>query len=231
MQTKPSWEVSKKERVMDDKRLRDWVIDELDWDPSIDALSVGVAVADGVVMLSGHVHSYAERFAVEQAVRRVKGVKAIAEDLELRPISAKKTADDEIAKRASDTLTWDASVPHQDIQIKVHQGHVTLSGVVEWQFQRLAAEQAVRKLGGVIGISNLITLKPKAAAPDIKRRIEEALRRTAEAEANAVRVSVADGKVTLEGKVRAFYERGLIETAAWAAPGVRAVEDRVQVTG
>lgn len=102
---------------------------------------------------------------MEQAVRRVKGVKAIAEDLELRPILAQKTADDEIAKRASDILTWDASVPHPDIQIKVHQGHVTLSGVVEWQFQRLAAEQAVRKLGGVIGISNLITLKPKAAAP------------------------------------------------------------------
>jgi osmotically-inducible protein OsmY len=216
---------------MDDKTLRGWVIAELDWDPSIDASGVGVAVADGVVMLTGHVKTYAERLAVEQAVRRVKGVKAIAEDIEVRPVTAKKTADEDIAKRALDIMTWDSSVPHEDIQVKVQQGLVTLTGAVEWQFQRMAAELAIRKLGGVVGIANLIALKPKVAAPDIKRRIEDALRRTAEAEADSVRVTVSDGAVTLEGKVRAYYERGLIERAAWAAPGVRAVDDRILVTG
>lgn len=214
---------------MDDKTLRKWVIDELDWDPSIDASGVGVAVADGVVMLTGHVKAYAARIAVEQAVRRVKGVKAIAEDIEVRPATAKKTADDEIAKRALDIMAWDSSVPHESIQVKVQQGHVTLTGAVEWQYQRMAAERTIRKLGGVVGIANLITLKPKPAAHDIKRRIEDALRRTADSEAASVRVSVADGAVTLEGKVRAYYERELIERAAWAAPGVRVVEDRIVI--
>ncbi len=216
---------------MDDKSLRNVLLEELDWDPSFDSADVGVQVADGVVTLTGHVRSYAEKVAVEKACARVKGVRAIAQDIEIRLPSLKKTADDEIAKRALDILAWTVSVPHNRIQVRVQHGIVTLTGECDWQYQKEAAEEAVRKLGGVVGVSNLISLKPRAFAGDIKRKIEDALKRSAEAEAGNIRVSVVGGKVTLEGKVRAFYERNVIESAAWAAPGVLEVEDLVQVTG
>lgn len=216
---------------MDDKSLRNAILEELDWDPSFDSADVGVQVADGVVTLTGHVGSYAEKIAVEKACGRVKGVRAIAQEIEIRLPSVRKTADDEIAKRALDILAWNVSVPHDRIKVKVQHGFVTLTGECDWQYQKEAAEDAVRKLGGVVGVSNAIALKPRAFADDVQRKIEDALKRSAEAEAGNIRVSVVGGKVTLEGKVRAFYERNVIESAAWAAPGVLEVEDRVQVTG
>lgn len=212
---------------MDDKALRQSIIDELEFDPSVDGAHIGVAVEDGVVTLSGHVGSYAERIAAEELVRRVKGVKAIAQEVEVRYPGKKKTSDDDIAKRAVAILAWDASVPDERISVKVQQGWITLSGEVDWHYQRQAAEHAVRKLSGVVGISNLIAVGRSVQPEDVKRCIEDALRRNAQIEADNIRVSVAGGKVTLEGKVKVWHERQLAERAAWAAPGVTAVEDRL----
>ena len=216
---------------MDDKALRNLILEELDWDPSFESADIGVQVHDGVVTLAGHVSSYAEKFAVERAVARVKGVRAIAQEILIRMPNMKKSSDDEIAKRAIDILSWNVSVPDERLKIKVQSGMVTLSGDVDWQYQRESAEDSVRKLGGVTGVINAITLKPRPASADIKRKIEQALHRNAETEAANVKVSVVDGKVTLDGKVRAYFERDVIEKAAWAAEGVREVVDRVLVTG
>jgi osmotically-inducible protein OsmY len=214
---------------MEDKYLRQSIIDELDFEPTIDAADIGVAVEDGVATLTGHVGSYAEKLAVEDAVRRVRGVKAIAEEVEVRYPDGKKTADDQIAKRALDILAWDTSVPNERIQVKVQRGWLTLTGEVDWNYQRTAAEQAVRKLGGITGISNLITLKAIPKTDDVKDKIEAALKRSAELESDKIRVSVIGGRVRLEGKVKAWYERQIAEQAAWAVSGVATVEDNLQL--
>lgn len=215
---------------MNDKQVRQMIIDELQFEPSIDAAHIGVAVENGVATLSGHVRSYAEKLAAEQAARRVRGVGAIAEEIEIRYPEDKKVHDDEIARRALDIIAWNASIPSGTIQVKVEKGWVNLTGSVDWHFQRSAAEAAVRRLSGVLGVYNLIQIRETAKVPDIKREIEEALKRNAALEANAIRVRVDDGdKVVLEGKVHAWYERGLAERAAWSAPGVKAVEDRLAV--
>jgi osmotically-inducible protein OsmY len=214
---------------MDDKILRQIIIDELDYQPSIDAADIGVAVESGVVTLTGHVGSYAEKVAAEEAVKRVRGVRAIAQEIEVRYPFSKKTSDDEIAKRAVDILGWDVRVPDERIQVKVQKGWITLTGEVDRHYQKQAAEEAVRRLSGVVGVGNLITIKPAVQPADVKKRIEEALKRSAQGEAGNIRVSVKDGKVTLEGKVKAWYERQLAEQAAWAAEGVEAVEDRIQI--
>ncbi|MBF9232653.1 BON domain-containing protein [Microvirga alba] len=214
---------------MDDKILRQLVLDELDYEPSIDAAHIGVAVEKGVVTLSGHVGSYAEKVAVEHAVQRTKGVRAVAEEIEVRYPTDKKTSDDEIAKRALNILAWDARVPDDAVQVKVQKGWITLTGHVEWQYQRLAAESAIRKLSGVVGVANMIEIKPRVQAPDVEKKILEALKRSAEIEADSVKVTVKDDKVVLDGKVHDWYERVVIERAAWSAPGVKAVEDRLVV--
>jgi osmotically-inducible protein OsmY len=165
---------------MDDKVLRQFIIDELDFEPSIDSANVGVAVENGVVTLSGHVASYAEKIAAERAVQRVKGVKAIAEEIEVRHPDQAKRSDDEIAQRALNILKWSVQVPADSIQVKVEKGWVTLSGTVPWQYQRLAAESAVRKLSGVRGVTNLTEIKPDVAASDIQRKIMDSLKRNAE---------------------------------------------------
>jgi osmotically-inducible protein OsmY len=212
---------------MDDKFLRQLVIDELDFEPSIQAAHIGVAVEKGVVTLTGHVGSYIEKVAAEHAVERVKGVKAIAEEIEVRYGDQPKSSDDEIAQRAVNILTWSVQVPQGAIHVKVQRGWITLTGAVEWQYQKVAAETAVHKLTGILGVTNLIEVKPHLDAPDVKSKILDALHRNAELEADSIRVSVNNGNVVLEGKVKAWYERGLAERAAWAAPGVRSVEDRL----
>ena len=141
----------------------------------------------------------------------------------------RKSADDEIATRALKIIAWDTTVPSDNIQVKVQQGWITLSGDVEWYFQRDSAERAVRKLSGVLGVTNLITVRPRLDASNIKHRIEDALKRNALVEANAIRVAVTGSKVTLEGKVHAWHERDMVERAAWSAPGVSAVEDRLTI--
>ena len=214
---------------MSDKTLRQAVMDELEWDPSFNAQHIGVAVEEGVVTLTGHVGSYIERLAAEKAVKRVKGVRAIAEEIEVRFPSDKKTSDDQIAKRALDVIAWDSTIPKDKIQIKVQNGFVTLSGEVDWFYQRDDAEAAVRKLTGVKGLSNEVKVKPQVRGTDIKQRIETALKRNAEVEADAIKVTVQEGRVILDGKVKAWYERELAERTAWSAPGVISVEDRISI--
>lgn len=215
---------------MSDRQLRQDVIEELDFEPSIDASEISVTVRDGVVTLGGHVSSYAQKIAAERAAWRVKGVTAIAQDIEVRYPEARKLHDDDIAHRVTSILKWDAAVPAEDIRATVQAGWVTLSGTVRWQYQRMAAENDVRKLSGVTGISNRITLAPEIGADDIKQRIEEALRRHAEVEAQGIRVHVADGgSITLEGQVDNWEERRAVERAAWSVAGVRTVEDRITI--
>lgn len=214
---------------MTGKLLRQYVIDELDFDPSFDSANVGVAVENGVVTLTGHVGSYAEKIAAEKAAQRVKGVHAVAQEIEVRYPEQKKTADDQIAECAVAIIGWDAMVPVDAVMVKVQKGWVTLTGNVEWQYQRTAAESAIRRLSGVIGVTNLIEVKPRIQPQNIKAKIMEALKRNAELEADSIRVTVKDDKVTLEGRVKAWFERGIAERAAWSAPGVKSVEDRLSI--
>lgn len=216
---------------MDDKTLRQEVLDELEYEPSLDAADIGVAVEDGTVTLTGYVRSYTEKRTAETTVRRVKGVRAIAEEIEVRPAGTHLTADDEIAKRAIRSLDWNSSVPDEAVQVKVEKGWLTLTGKVRWHFQRSAAESAVQALAGVRGISNLIEIVPEVSVVDVRQRIENALKRDAEIEAKRIAVAVDDRKVTLSGKVHSWAERSAAERAAWAAPGVTNVEDHIAIGG
>jgi osmotically-inducible protein OsmY len=217
----------RKVKVMYDGTLRQDIIDELDFEPSINAANIGVAVENGVVTLTGHVSTYAERSAAEDVVRRVKGVKGIAQEIEVRPFGSNPKADDEIAKRVLDVINWSTTVPDGAVQVKVQNGWITLTGKVEWQYQKIAAAEAIVGLVGVYGVANNIEVKPSASAFDVKKRIEDALKRNAEVEARAIKVNVQDGKVTLEGKVKAWSERAAAERAAWSAPGVSVVVDHL----
>ncbi len=214
---------------MKDDELRQHIIDELDFEPSLDAASIGVAVDDGIITLSGHVASYAEKVAAEHAVRRVKGVRGIAQEIEVRYPDAKKTADDQIAKRAVDILAWNTTIPDGAVQVKVQQGWVTLSGKVDWQFQRISAADAVRKLSGVTGVSNLIEVKPEVHPADIQSSIEGALKRSAALEAHGIRIQVDGSKVILDGLVHSWHERDAAERAAWSVPGVVAVSNNLAI--
>jgi osmotically-inducible protein OsmY len=216
--------------IRSDTQLQQDVLDELDFEPSVNAAHIGVTAKNGVITLSGHAGSYAEKIAAEEAVRRVKGVHAIAQEIEVRYPSDKKTSDDEIAGRALSVLRWNAVVPYEAVQIKVQDGWVTLLGEVEWQFQRVAAESGIRRLSGVAGVVNQITLKSRVEAKDVESKIEEALKRSAEIEARGIHVfSLGGGKVALEGKVHDWQEREAVKRAAWSAPGVLAIEDRLQI--
>lgn len=214
---------------MSDIALRQFILDELEFEPSLDAAHIGVTVEDGVVTLTGYVRSFAERAIAEQVIARVKGVKALAQELQVRYPQNKKTDDDQIARRALKIIAWDTTVPDDKVKIKVQNGWITLSGEVEWSYQKAGAEEAVRKLSGVIGVTNLITARPRADIRNVKHHIEEALKRNAQLDAKEIRVSVDGGKVTLEGTVPAWHERAVAEKAAWSTPGVSAVEDRIQV--
>ncbi len=213
----------------DDRHLQQRVIDELEFEPSVDSAHIGVSVRQGVVTLSGHVESYIEKFAAERAVRRVKGVTAVAQELEVRLPSDRKTADDEIAARALRILNWDAAIPHGRVAVKVEHGTVTLTGTVDWHYQRAEAEHDVRKLSGVKAIHNDIVVAPRAKAEDVRAVIRAALERNAAVEANDIIISVVGGKVILDGRVNAWTEREAIERAAWSAPGVVQVEDHIQL--
>ena len=214
---------------MGDLQLRQDVLDELEFEPSVHAAHIGVAAEKGVVTLTGHVVTYAEKLAAMAAVRRLKGVKAIADEIEVRYPSDKKTTDDEIAKRAIDIIAWDTTVPSGAVKVTVRHGWVTLTGAVDWYYQKKAAEDDVHKLTGVHGVINNIELKPHVKPEDVKRKIEDALKRHAEIEANAIRVTVHNDKVALEGTVDNWDERLAVGNAAWSAPGVKSVEDRLAI--
>jgi osmotically-inducible protein OsmY len=218
------------EKVMkEDLKLQQRVIDALEFEPSVNAAHIGVSVRDGVVTLGGHVESYHEKWAAERVACQVKGVQAVAQEIEVRLPSEKKVADDEIAARAARILNWDVAVPHHRISVKVEHGIVTLTGQVEWHYQRAEAEYDVRKLGGVRGVVNEIIVMPNVRADDVRAKIRAALERNAEVEVNRIDIDVSGSKVTLKGKVNAWTEREAAERAAWAVPGVREVEDQIEL--
>jgi len=217
---------------MSDTVLRQVILDELEREPGIDAADIGVTVEEGVVSLTGHVPNYAQKSTVEGLVGRIKGVKGIAENLEVRFPGNVGNADDQIASRAVSSLQWNTTVPDNAVKLKVHKGWVTLSGTVEWNFQKTAAADAIRGLHGITGISNLIAIRtrPVVSAADVRKRIEKALKRNAELEAHSIRVDVEGSRVTLAGHVRAWSERHLVEDAAWATPGVATVDDLIVIS-
>ncbi|WP_257385444.1 BON domain-containing protein [Tahibacter caeni] len=215
--------------AMDDKKLRQDVIDELAFEPSLNAETVGVAAERGIVTLSGHVESYPQKMAAERAVWRVKGVKGIAQEIEVRLPGHKRRADDEIAQRAISILAWNTEVPADAVKVRVSEGWVTLTGDVSWNHQRLAAERAVRELSGVVGIINRIELASPVQPSDVKQRIAAALARHAKVEADRIGIAVDGGTVTLTGDVDNWDERVAVEGAAWSVNGVRSVVDRLHI--
>lgn len=217
------------EEEMTDKQLRLDIIDELDFEPSIDAADIGVAVDQGVVTLTGHVRTYSDKITTRDIVETVVGVRAIADEIEVRPIGAHITADDEIAKRVANSLRWNTSVPEDKIHVTVAKGRVTLDGNVEWRYQADAAERVIGRMTGVTGINNHLKVRPSVKVSDVSERIKKTLVRDAELDASGIRVAVHDGTVTLEGEVRYLGERKSAERAAWAAPGVTNVIDHLAV--
>jgi osmotically-inducible protein OsmY len=213
-----------------DKDLQLDVIAELDWTPSLEGEEIGVAVKNGVVTLSGTVSSYVRKFEAERAAERVHGVKAVAADLNVKLPDSWMRTDTEIAHAALDALKWDVRVPDDKITLHVEDGRIILQGEVEWQYERDAAGRAVRYLTGVKGVSNFLTVKPKKASPsDVTRKIKEAFKRSAEVDSSRISVDSLDGKIILKGQVRSWAERRDAEDAAWSAPGVTAVDDRLAV--
>lgn len=215
---------------MTDLALQQLIVDELQFDPQVNPAHIGVVVDKGVVTLTGHVSDYAEKLAAEAAVRRVKGVRALAEELQVRVPNHKRTADDEIATRVADILAWDAQIPKDEITISVHNGWVNLGGEVAWHFQRDEAQAQVSKLTGLVGVVNNITVRSKPRLTDIRQRIEDAFQRNAVIDADAIAVSVEDGgKVTLQGTVHSWPERLAAENATWSVSGVTRLESQIRI--
>jgi osmotically-inducible protein OsmY len=213
----------------DDVDLQRTVIDELDWEPSVNAAGIGVTVTGSVVTLSGYVPTYAEKRAAERAVLRVAGVHGVADEIEVRLPSMFERTDAELAKAALDALHWNVYLPEEKIKVKVEDGWITLEGKVEWKYQRDRAEQAVRTLKGVLGVVTLLEIEPRTSPLGVKEKILKALQRIAAEDAEHIQVVAEGGKVTLRGTVRTWMERDEAETAAWSAPGVTEVHNLVDV--
>jgi osmotically-inducible protein OsmY len=228
--TRPLFHVTFQETIMvDDTHVKQDVLAELDWEPGVNAAHVGVTANSGVVTLSGYVKSLPEKKAAEQAAGRVKGVRALVEEIEVRLPSDLKLDDDEIAAAAVNRLAWDSSLPDGVITIKVEKGWVTLSGEVERHHQREAAERDVRGLSGVVGITNHTTIKPLINAANIRDDISHALHRIWFFNPKTISVAAEGGKVLLTGTAHSLHERNVAEATAWAAPGAIAVENRITI--
>ncbi len=205
------------------------VMDELEFEPSVNAANIGVTAKNGIVTLSGKVSSYAEEFTATEAAERVIGVKAVTDEMKVDLPSFHKRDDADIAQAAVNALQWHVFIPEKVIKVKVNNGWVTLEGTVDYKFQRTAAEDAVQNLLGVTGVSNLIALKTMVGASDVKLKIENALSRAAELDGEHINVEVTGNKVTLKGNVSSWAERDEAERAAWSAPGVWMVDDQLVI--
>ncbi len=215
---------------MNDNQLQQAVIDELDWEPSVEASHIGVTASNGVVTLSGHVQTYWAKRTTEKAAQRVKGVKAIVEEIEVQLRNEDRWADEPIAERALQRLASDAAVPKDHVTLKVEDGWVALNGEVEWQYQKMAAEHDVHNVAGVRGLTNKISIKPGLQPYEVREKIAKALARTAALDAAGISIQTHDGRVTLNGKVHSWSERKLVENAAWSVPGVTEVNDKLAVS-
>jgi osmotically-inducible protein OsmY len=213
-----------------DSEIERDVRDELKWDPNLDASDIAVSVKDGVVTLAGFTHSYADRLEAESAAKRVAGAKAVANDIEVRLPSIDQRPDPDIARDAVAALKQELPISHEKITAVVKDGWITLEGAVEWQYQKTAAENAVRKIKGVKGVTNVITVKPSLEPTEIKRKIMDAFKRNAEVDADHISVEANGGEVVLKGTVRSWIEREEAERVAWSAPGVTRVDDRIVVS-
>jgi osmotically-inducible protein OsmY len=213
-----------------DREIERDVREELKWHPDLDSEDVAVSVKNGVVTLAGFTHSYTDRLEAEAAAKRVAGVLAIANDIEVRLPAIDQRPDPDIARDAIAALKRELPISHDRIQVIVKDGWITLEGSAEWQYQKTTAENAVRKVKGVKGVTNVITLKPNVQPTELQRRIIEAFRRNAEVDANRVTVEANGSEVVLKGTVRSWIEREEAERVAWSAPGVTKVDDRIVVS-
>ena len=205
------------------------ILSELEWDARVLPHEIGVVVKDGVVTLTGWVDSYTKKWAAEEAAHRVRGVKAVANDIEVRLSTAEERNDADIAAAAVRALEWDALISADRLDVTVSKGWITLKGEVEWQYQRQDAERVFRRLSGVKGVSNLLVVKPRVAPADLKQKIEQALIRGAEVDAKRITVEVQGSKIVLKGTVRSWTEKEEAERQAWLAPGVSSVENRIVI--
>lgn len=212
-----------------DEEIQEDVLEELRWEPRIRANEIGVIVKNGVVTLLGWVDSYVQKVAAEAAARRVRGVRDVVNEIEVRLTSSAQRTDDDLTKSVIDTLAWHVPVPIDDLDVTVSNGWVTLKGEVEYNFQKREAEHVVQRIPGVKGITNLITVKPNPVPGDLKLKIEEALVRNAETDAKHIKVEVKGSKVILRGKVHSNMEKLVAEESAWSAPGVTEVENQIEV--
>lgn len=215
---------------MTNNQLKERVEHALDWEPSVDDKDVGIDVDEAVVTLRGNVRSYAEKYAAERTTLRVYGVKGVANDLNVRLAEGFVRTDTDIAQVAVAALAWNTLVPKDHVTVAVTDGWVTLKGMLDWRYQKDAAERVVRELTGVKGVANEIVVKSRVSTIDVQNKIEAAFMRSAEIDARRVHVAAHDGKVVLTGNVRSWAERQEAERAAWAAPGVMQIDDRLTIT-
>jgi osmotically-inducible protein OsmY len=212
-----------------DASIRTNIEAELEFEPSVDSSGIGVAVTAGVVTLTGHVDSYASKMAAERAVARVRGVRALAEEIEVRLAVNAQHDDDEIARRAANVISWSTRIAPDSVHVKVEKGWVTLTGELDWQYQKNAVAELIRNLSGVVGESNHIRIRPHLESQDVVQSLAKAFHRHAKLESAAINVMVDGGKVTLSGNVSAWNDRRLAEDAAWAMQNVTEVVDHLVV--